>query len=734
MSIIFDKKTMVSACRLILPISFLFLTSYMDVFGQVPKLSPQDSLYSIYNDDNVPVTARRDAFYELIWNHHLFSNPDTAGVLAKELFDFCVRHNDQKGKLKATNTRAISYAIRGDYESAEVFFKENLKDAKEAMDYDMVSQSYANIGNCKLEQKFTYSSFDYFNKSIQVLEGIIDTCTNPKDKQAYERNLIISYDNLLSVYIGLEEYEKASKLTGKYEQLFREVSERYSYTRMFLNLADLEFKIGNPKKAKSYIFNDVLRNGNKDDVLTIASGNSLLGEIYQEEGNIDSSQYYFKKAFEDFSQLDFKKGIASTLNQLGGNNLRMKNYTKASNQFQKAQKLAIDHALTSELLSNYKLLAEFNTQRKNYYEALRYNNLYQTLNDSIKQVQEEDLLLSIEDKYNYESEIEENEMNLAIEQEKNKTTRNILYMALFVLALLLLSSVLFYRVNKKLKISEQSLFQKTKLLEEQKIKREELITKLNRHRKIVKSQNVELQRSNEYLESFAYQAAHDIKAPLNTISGFNDVIYNKYKNAIKKEDHALFDFIRKSAGELTNLTDDLLSFASITKNLKPPVLIDLKEELQTIFDLFVSNQERKDITIDTLDAEIQLMVNESLIKQLFMNLISNSIKFSKKDEPNHIKIKCKDVENDFLEIEISDTGVGISENMKDGIFNMFNKYYDKGISDNQSGSGIGLATCKRIVEFLGGEIYANSDYGKGTVIGFTIKVHSTKNGVYEVQS
>ncbi len=223
--------------------------------------------------------------------------------------------------------------------------------------------------------------------------------------------------------------------------------------------------------------------------------------------------------------------------------------------------------------------------------------------------------------------------------------------------------------------------------------------------------------SNLQLESFAYVASHDLKAPLRTIISFSQLLKRNTGKNLAKPEREYLDFIINATHNLNDLVEALLQFSTIGSKEKQIQPFDIKVLLQTVI------QELK-IDIDNNDTQVIIKQLPKIItgditriRQLFQNLISNSIKFRNKDAQSYIIIDCKEEAEHFL-FSVSDNGIGIKSVYLQKIFVMFRKLHT---SDQYEGTGMGLAICKRIVDQHNGQIWAESNYGKGTTFFFSIQ-------------
>jgi light-regulated signal transduction histidine kinase (bacteriophytochrome) len=225
----------------------------------------------------------------------------------------------------------------------------------------------------------------------------------------------------------------------------------------------------------------------------------------------------------------------------------------------------------------------------------------------------------------------------------------------------------------------------------------------------------ELTRSNQALERFAHVCSHDLKEPLRSASGFMNLLFKRNSQHFDEESLSFINHISKSMRRMSTLIHDLLSFSEVKhrskhkkKNLE---LNEIVDEAKESFDLIISEIGAK-IKIGALPTILGI---KTQFNQLFTNLIGNAIKF-RSENPLVIDVFAVD-KDAFWEIHVRDNGIGIDEKYQKDIFEMFKRLHSK---SQYEGSGIGLATCKRIVADLGGEIYVQTAPEGGSDFMFTL--------------
>ncbi|NLP58658.1 ATP-binding protein [Lutibacter sp. B1] len=228
--------------------------------------------------------------------------------------------------------------------------------------------------------------------------------------------------------------------------------------------------------------------------------------------------------------------------------------------------------------------------------------------------------------------------------------------------------------------------------------------------------NKVLKRSNAELESFNRVASHDLQEPLRKIQLFISRLYDSEIDSLTEKGKLYLDKVSSSANRMQSLIQHLLLYSRITKGnqkFSPTNLNEVLEKVQEDLAEQIIDTNAK-ITIETLP----LVKGVSFqLEQLFNNVINNSIKYRKQDVQLTIEISSKRINKKFVEIYVKDNGIGFSQEHASKIFELFQRLHQ---NEEYSGTGIGLAICKKIAETHNGSISAKSEPDVGTVI--TIKL------------
>ncbi|MFI5218572.1 MAG: response regulator [Bacteroidia bacterium] len=282
-----------------------------------------------------------------------------------------------------------------------------------------------------------------------------------------------------------------------------------------------------------------------------------------------------------------------------------------------------------------------------------------------------------------------------------------------------------YKKSHKLMLQEQKLIAINKNLEneinERKISEEKVKT-LNKE--LLK--NIDrLEAANKDLDRFAFMASHDLQEPLRKIRIFTDRVSIKLKDLLDEEGFKYFERIQRAANRMQTLIEDILTFSKISAEKKEFVSCDLKELLNEVISEMNGdvNEKKAQIEVDGLPV---LPVNPGLMKPLFQNLLSNSLKYCKKDITPIIKVWSVIPEHQpevkYCRIYFEDNGIGFDQKYAEQIFQMFTRLNTR---PDVEGTGIGLAFCKKIVEEHNGFISATSKINEGSV--FTVSLPLVPN-------
>ena len=225
----------------------------------------------------------------------------------------------------------------------------------------------------------------------------------------------------------------------------------------------------------------------------------------------------------------------------------------------------------------------------------------------------------------------------------------------------------------------------------------------------------ELVISNAELEQFAYIASHDLQEPLRMVTSFLTQLENKYEAHLDDRAKQYIHFATDGAVRMRRLILDLLEYSRVGRQLNTTECVDTNELLPEAIKLNKVAIDEKNAVIDWKNLPV-INASKTTLLQVFQNLIGNALKYQKTGTTPLITITCAETESHW-QFAISDNGIGIEERYFEKIFVVFQRLHNK---DEYSGTGIGLAICKKIVENHQGRIWVESTYGIGSTFYFTI--------------
>ena len=231
------------------------------------------------------------------------------------------------------------------------------------------------------------------------------------------------------------------------------------------------------------------------------------------------------------------------------------------------------------------------------------------------------------------------------------------------------------------------------------------------------AQAAELIRSNAELEQFAYVASHDLQEPLRKVASFCQLLEKRYGDQLDERGRQYIDFAVDGAKRLQVLINDLLTFSRVGRGHEVRTEVPLSQPLDSAISALDAMIEDQGAVIDRPDELPPVNGDATLLAMLWQNLVSNGIKFAREGEPPRITITCAEAPDSMWQICVADNGIGVAPEFSDKIFIIFQRLHGR---DAYPGTGIGLALCKRIVEYHGGEISLDATYSGGTRICFTL--------------
>ncbi|MEI6175449.1 MAG: PAS domain S-box protein [Verrucomicrobiota bacterium] len=242
---------------------------------------------------------------------------------------------------------------------------------------------------------------------------------------------------------------------------------------------------------------------------------------------------------------------------------------------------------------------------------------------------------------------------------------------------------------------------------------EERIGKLNA---ALESRAAELESTNHELESFTYSVSHDLRTPLRAVDGFSHMVIKHYADKLDDEGRRKLGVIRSEAQRMGRLIDDLLAFSRLVRQPIDPMPINMETMAREVFDELSTHKPERKLRLN-LQKLPPAFGSESLIRQVWVNLIGNAIKFTDIREDGQIEIGTLDGTDGGPIYYIKDNGAGFDMRYADKLFGVFQRLHSQ---EEFSGTGVGLALVQRIIMRHGGRVWAEAEIDRGATFHFTL--------------
>ncbi len=231
----------------------------------------------------------------------------------------------------------------------------------------------------------------------------------------------------------------------------------------------------------------------------------------------------------------------------------------------------------------------------------------------------------------------------------------------------------------------------------------------------VKERTLQLEATNKELEAFSYSVSHDLKAPLRAIDGFSLMLMEDYADIIDEDGKKYLETIRSNTQKMAQLINDLLAFSQLGRSNLNKSNIEMKAMVLQVFKEYTNASEKSSIKL-SVGEMTTVFADSTMMHQVWVNLISNAVKFTSKAKSPHIEIGSRKKDNELVYF-ISDNGAGFDMKYYDKLFGVFQRLHP---AAEYPGTGVGLALVDRIIKKHGGKVWAESEENKGTTFYFTL--------------
>lgn len=236
---------------------------------------------------------------------------------------------------------------------------------------------------------------------------------------------------------------------------------------------------------------------------------------------------------------------------------------------------------------------------------------------------------------------------------------------------------------------------------------------------LLKEHARELDMKNTELEALAYSISHDLRTPLRSLDGFSELLAEEAEDKLNATEKDYLARIRKSAQRMGELIDDLLKLSRISRANYEPREVNLSKLVKQTFDELIQENPDRNVEVD-IEPDVSVQGDTTMLDIAIHNLVNNAWKYSSTRDLTKIRFASTEIDNKMA-YYIKDNGIGFDVRYVNKLFSPFQRLHNK---SNYPGTGIGLATVKRIMQRHGGRVWANGMVGKGATFYFTLEGQS----------
>ncbi|MBW6478755.1 MAG: tetratricopeptide repeat-containing sensor histidine kinase [Bacteroidales bacterium] len=683
-----------------------------------------DSLLKIIESDDSPDTLLFEAYYRLSWE--LKSTvPLQALEYANEALRIAEKLNRQSKIADALSYIGVIYWQMGNFNMALVYHQEANSIYTEIQDQKGIARSNTNLGIIFSNQSYYDRALDYYFKALMLYEEI--------DNQS---GMAAVLNNIGMVYEYQKDYELAERYHLQSLEIKQKLNDPKGMAFSYNNLGLVYQGQGELELANDYFLQALKIRIDLNDKREIASTYGNLGNLFFLLKDYRQSEQYLNKSLELYKEVDDKSGIAKIYNSLGRLYKKWGNMERSVSFFEHSMEISKTIGLNRMVTENYLNLAEVMHRLGDYESAYQYQQKYIVMRDSIYSEESRRKIYELQfmyDREQKESELQllrKNEQITMLSSQRDKLLRNFLIIGVIMIlvSLFLLynrflilrnSNVLLEKQKEEISESNAQLVELNHSLMEQKKMYEELNYKLNLSNQKLKESEKNLMEINATKDKFFSIISHDLRNPFASIVSFSRILKRDILNMNKDELKELALELDKSVLKIDNLLENLLQWSRTqTGKIKyRPEYIALHEIIKENLNLVQNNARDKNIIlIDTVDDDLAVWADRNMTDTVIRNLLSNALKYT--EQGGEIKLSSY-LKDHKVHISVKDNGVGIADENKRKIFQTDSLHSTYGTMD-EKGSGLGLLLCKEFVEKQGGEIFFESERGKGSVFTFSL--------------
>ncbi|MAX80185.1 MAG: hypothetical protein CL843_20100 [Crocinitomicaceae bacterium] len=642
-------------------------------------------------------------------------NLDSSLFYIKESLTIAEATHDSVRMGRSFNSLGVIYKTKGELEEAKVYYNKSLKIAHDLGDQKTESKIYNNLGLLEqMEGKYT-EALKHFSASVELKKLLED-----------KKGLVGAYNNIALNFTLLSKTDESIRHFKMALEIAKEIHYDYYQGVLNNNLGEIYLSIDSIDQAMRYLNASVEIRKKLEDEIGLGVTYFHFGELWVKVEKTDRAERYFRDAVTILEENQKYDELGKIYMALGNLKYNQRLYSEAKVWYEKAINLANDIGAKEYLLDGYESLSRTYYLMNKYEEAYHYLKLAKLLSDDSHRFEVQQKLN--EQQLKYEADFNQQTMDQLkrtnniqrLEREKNDIFFYVILIGLLVAAFI---AGLLFRQNQLKKKHTKTLVEQNRQIEAQ---NEEL-----------KMAKLDAEEALKVKSEFLTTVSHEIRTPMNAIVGMTDLL-NKTK--LDKTQYTYLETIKNSSENLLVLLNDILDFSKLeSSNLKLEVRrVELKQLMKVVYELYnpIAREKNLNYNLELSDDLPEFVFTDaSRLKQILNNLLSNAFKFTHKGGIS-LNVEVKDREKTFngelvtIEFSVVDSGIGISKEMKERIFNAFSQI-DGSVTRRYGGIGLGLSISQSLTEMMGGKIFIESEIDKGSRFSFTLRLKAEKQNPHE---
>jgi two-component system, sensor histidine kinase and response regulator len=591
------------------------------------------------------------------------------------------------------NNMAIIFDIRGDNEAALEHYLKSLEINREINSERGIAYNLLNIGLINYNFGKTLQALDAQMEALKVCERIDDKI-----------GIAMALNNIGSIFIGLEKYEEALEKNRRALEIRREINDISGISSSLSNIGDV-YMARNYIDSALYYYNLALRNAESiDDKRMRMQVLVSLGDIAFDAKDYDKAGEYYMQALQTVLLMGDQYNIAYTKVKIAYVKLRLGDIRQALDYGHSALKTGRDIENMWVMQEANKVLAEIYESTGEISKAFGYYKEYIEISDSLNNSEIQRSSARMDAEYEYlkkENEffIMQKELELS---NRYRLNRQILLTILVIIVAVSLAVILLITYNSRQRLKKAFAELKVTNLE------------IERQKEQLQIQANELEKANHAKNRLFSIIGHDLRTPIAYAAMAIDMIIDKEPEFVEKT----IPMIKSNVDNVHSLVENLLEWAKVQMQGEKIAttetdLFEISSSVLTTLDSQIRKKEIK--VINEISQGSVVWADKNLAEIVLRNLLSNAMKFSNAGGDIKVFTAHRD---DSLCVCVQDHGMGMSEKEVSLLFQ--DKLFTRKGTDNEKGSGLGLTLCKEIIEKSDGQLWIESEPGKGTRVWFCL--------------